>query len=223
MDARAIFVEPVKAMFVRLANFIPVLLGVLLVLLLGWMVARILQELLVKALKALRVDDVSERAGLETILQNGGVRYSLSELIGVFLYWLVMLAALVVAMNALGLTVAAELLDRVLLYVPSVLAGVIILILGSFFAAMLGSVVQTVSANAGVHQARLLGQITRIVLMVFAIEVALEKFIGMTPLHIQLNIVIAAAAFGTALAFGLGCKDLAGRWMTETIEKLRRG
>lgn len=224
MDAQAMFVEPVRAMLTRLGSFLPTLLGALATLFVGWLIARILQELVVKALKAIRlVDELSQRIGLEAILDKGGVTYSLSELLGVFVYWIAMLATLMVAVNVLGMTVAAELLDRVLLYVPNVLAGVIILILGSFFAGMLGSLVQTVSANAGIRRAKVLGQVTRVVLVVFAIEVALEKFIGTTTLQIQLNIVIGAIAFGTALAFGLGCKDLAGRWMSEIVEKFRRG
>jgi len=223
MDAQVMFIDPVKALLARLASFLPVLIGALLILLVGWLVARLLQQVLVKALKTLRVDELSRQTGLADILPKGAVPHTLSELTGVFVYWLVLLAALVASVNTLGLTAAAELLDRVLLYVPSVLAGMIILILGSFFASLLGSLVQTVSANAGIHQARLLGQVTRVALIVFAIEVALEKFIGTTTLHTQLNIVIAAVAFGAALAFGLGCKDLAGRWVADAVEKLRRG
>lgn len=223
MDAQTILVDPLRILFARLASFVPVLLGALLILLVGWLAARLLQELLVRALKAIRVDDLAQRAGLGEILRKGAVSYTFSELIGLFLYWLVLLGALVAAVNALGMTATAELLDRVLLYIPNVLAGVIILILGSFFAAMLGSLVQTVTANAGVKQSKTLGQLTKVVLVVFAIEVALEKFIGMTILHTQLSIVIAAAAFGTALAFGLGCKDLAGRFAAELVDKWRRG
>lgn len=223
MDAQTILVDPLRILFARLASFVPVLLGALLILLVGWLAARLLQEVLVRALKTVRVDDLARRAGLSEILRKGAVSYSVSELLGVFVYWLVLLGALVAAVNALGMTATAELLDRVLLYIPNVVAGVIILILGSFFAAMLGALVQTLTANAGVKQSRGLGQITKVVLMVFAIEVALEKFIGMTTLHMQLNIIIAAVAAGTALAFGLGCKDLAGRFAAELVDKWRRG
>ncbi|MBI4227248.1 MAG: hypothetical protein HY600_03115 [Candidatus Omnitrophica bacterium] len=223
MDAQAILVDPLRILFARLASFVPVLLGALLILLIGWVVARILQEVLVRALKTVRVDDLAERAGLGAILRKGAVSYTFAELLGVFVYWLILLGALVAAVNTLGLTATAELLDRVLLYIPNVVAGVIILTLGGFFAAMLGSLVQTVAANAGVKQSRGLGSVTKVVLMVFAIEVALEKFIGMTTLHMQLNILIAAVAAGAALAFGLGCKDLAGRFASDIVDKWRRG
>lgn len=223
MDAQAVLIDPLRILFARLASFVPVLLGALLILIVGWLAARILQEVLVRALKTVRVDDLAEKSGLASILRKGAIGETFSELLGVFIYWLVLLAALVAAINALGMTATAELLDRVLLYIPNVVAGIIILILGSFFAAMLGSLVQTVTANAGIKQSKGLGSITKVVLMIFAIEVALEKFIGLTTLHMQLNILIAAVAASAALAFGLGCKDLAGRFVAELVDKWRRG
>lgn len=223
MDVYAIVVDPLKAMFTRLYSFLPVLLGALLLLLVGWIAARIIQQIVVKGLKAVRIDDLARQAGFSDILGKGAVPHTFSELIGVFLYWLVMLSALVTSVNALGLNAAAELLERLLSYIPSVLAGIIVLVLGIFFSAMLGSLVQTITANAGIKQARLLGQLTKVVVVIFSIEVALEKFIGTTTLHVQLNIIVAAIAFGTALAFGLGCKDLAGRFASDLTEKLKRG
>lgn len=223
MNMQTILMDPLRSLFERLYLFLPHFLGAILILAIGWVVARILHDLLVKTLKSLRVDEFLSRAGVHDILSKGGVTYTVSGLMGLFLYWLILLIALVAAMNALELTVAAELLNRIVLYIPSVLEGIIILIMGAFFASMVGSLVQTVTANAGIKHGPMLGQVTRVVIVVFAIEVALEKFIGITTLHTQLNIVIAAVAFGAALAFGLGCKDLAGRYMEELVEKFRRG
>ncbi len=223
MDLQLMVVDPMKAMVVRLVSFLPYLLGAVLVLLVGWIAARVLQGLLVRALKKLGIDQLARRVGVEAFLERGAVGHTTSELLGIFLYWLIMLVALATAINVLGLTATAELLDRILRYIPEVVSGIIILILGTFFASVLGTLVQTVTATAGIKQAHLLGQVTRVVLVLFAVEVALEKFIGTTILHTQLTVLLAAAAFGTALAFGLGCKDLAGRFMEEMIERFRRG
>ncbi len=222
MDVQVTVVEPMKMLFTRLAVFLPSFLAAIAILIIGWLVARVVKELVVKGLKVVRLDEASRRTGLEEILAKGSVGHSLSELIAIFLYWMVLLVALIGAANALNLMAVAELLDRILGYIPSVVAGVVILIIGSFFATMVGSLVQTVTANAGVKQARGLGQVARVMIIIFAIEVALEKFIGLTTLHRQLTIIVAAFAFGAALAFGLGCKDLAGRFVSDLVDKLKK-
>ena len=214
--------DAARAVFLRVADFIPTLVGAILILVVGWLLAGVLQRVLVQILKGVRLDDLAETARISDILQKGDIKYSLSELLGVFLYWLVILATLLAGLNVLGLTIAAELLEKVISYVPSVLAGVIVLILGLFFSTLVGSIVQTTAANAGIGQARGLGQITRVVVILFSSVVALEKFFSSVIVQTTFTIVVAAIAFGLALAFGLGCKDIAGKYVGDFIDKVRR-
>ena len=105
---------------------------------------------------------------------------------------------------------------------PDVLAGIIVLVLGLFFGSLVGGIVQTAAANAGIGQAKGLGQIARMVVIIFASVVALEKFFRSMVIQTTFTIVVAAVAFGAALAFGLGCKDIAGKYVSEFIHKIQR-
>ncbi len=214
--------ESMKAFCARVGDTLPRLFGALLIVVLGWIVAGWLQRLFVQALKALKLDELAQSIRVNEILHRGEIRYSLSELLGVFLYWLVLLATLLAALNALGLTIAAELLERVLSYMPNVVAGVIVLVLGLFFATLLGGLVQTAAANAGIGQARGLGQIARVAVIVFTAAIAMEKFFSSMIIQATFSIVVAAVAFGTALAFGLGCKDIAGKFVGDVIDQFKK-
>jgi len=126
---------------------------------------------------------------------------------------------LIASLNALQLTTAAQLLEQVFTFLPNVVAAIFILIVGVFASAFLATTIRTAASNAGVTQAHLLGQVVQAVVIVFASVAALQQ------LQIQLVgeaflIVLAAVCFGLALAFGLGCKDLAGRWVGDLIEQL---
>lgn len=213
--------ESVKAMFIRVGSFLPSLLGALLILVIGWVVARIAKTALERILRVLPLDDLARKIGVSDVLHKGEVKFQLSELLGLALYWLVVLATLLAALDALGMTVAAEVLERVLAYVPSVLAGVIVLVLGLFFSTVIASVVQTAAANAGMSQAKGLGQVARMAVVIFAVVISLEKFFSSVIIQQTFAIVLASVAFGTALAFGLGCKDIAGEMMSDFIRKVK--
>ena len=215
--------ESVKAMLTRIACATPRLAGALVILIMGWLIARAVKWAVVKALKAVPFDDFARKLHVADFLQKGEVRYQLSELIGVTVYWLILLAFLLAGLDALGMTVAAQLLEKVLDYVPQVLAGVIVLILGLFFATVVGGVVQTAAANAGISQARALSQIARVAVTIFAVAVALEKFFSSMIIQTTFTIVLTAVSFGFALAFGLGCKDIAGRAVSDFLDKIRGG
>ena len=222
MDWSAVVMEPVKEMLARIAGFLPTLIGVLVILIAGWIIAGLLKNFAIKVLKLIQLDTASEKAGLGDVLRRGGIRQTLSELIGVLIYWLIMLMVFMTALNAFGMTVAAALLDKVILYIPNVIAGVFILALGIFLSSMVGTIVRTASSNAGVTQAKFLGQLTQTIIMIFAVIITLEQLnIASSVLNLAINIILASIGLAIAIAFGLGSKDVAGKMMEDLINKVK--
>ena len=72
-----------------------------------------------KLLKLIKLDDLSQKVELDSILAKGGINIGLSDLLGIICYWLALLVTFVVALNAVGLTVAADLLQKIVLFIPT--------------------------------------------------------------------------------------------------------
>ncbi len=222
MDLETTIMEPVQAMWTRVLGFLPTLVSVLVVLIVGWMIAAVIQKVITRFLKLARLDTASEKTGIANILTKGDINYTLSEIIGVLVYWLIMLVVILIAVNALQLTVAAELLNTVIGYMPSVIASVFILVLGIFFASLIGNTVRTTAANAGVRQARSLGQATQVVISIFVFVEALKQLrIDTTLIDLLIKTVLAALALGVGLAIGLGCKDMAAKHVSSLLDSFK--
>jgi hypothetical protein len=199
------------------------ILLVIVILIIGWVISKIIRTVATRTLRALKVDELSDRIELEALLEKGGIGYSFSELIGIVCYWLALLITFMVAINAVGLTIAAELLNKVVLYVPNVIAAAFILILGMFAATVLRNIVLTAANNAGLTQGKLLAKIVEVAIIAFAIFVSLEQLkIGIRITQLTIGIVLGSIGLGLALAFGLGCKDIAGKIANDFIEKLKK-
>ena len=223
MDWSVILIEPVKAMLIRAATFLPTLIGILVILIVGWIVAAILKGVVVKLLKTIQFDVASEKSGLSDILRKGGIKNTLSELMGGLIYWIVMLLVFMAALNALGMTVVAALLDKVILYIPNVIAAIFIISLGIFFASIIGSIVMTASMNAGIKQGKLLSQVTQTVIVIFAAIMTLEQLnIATTVLTTTITVLLGSMGLAIAIAVGLGSKDIAGKLMQELLDNLKR-
>jgi len=221
-ELKLLLVEPAKVVIAQIGQFLGNILLVLFILLIGWLIGKLIKLLATKLLKSIKVDDLSERIELDDLLSKGGIPYTLSELIGIVFYWLTLLITFVMAINALGLTFANDLLNRVVLYIPVIVAGVFILILGMFAATMLKNIVLTAATNAGLSQAKLLAKLVEVAVVVFAVLISFEQ-LGIAPRLIELIVSIILASFGLAfaLAFGFGCQDIAKKFLGDTIEKLR--
>ena len=219
---QVVLLEPAKTVLSQISQFLVNVLLVVVILLIGWIIAKIIKTLVTKLLRAIKLDQLSDQINLDGVLAKGGISYSLSELIGVICYWLAVLITFVVAVNAIGLTVAADLLNRVVLYVPNIIAAVFILILGMFVATLLSNIVKTAANNAGVSQAKLLGKIVEVVVIIFALVITLEQLgIATKIIELAITVVLASLGLGAALAFGLGCRDLAAKYISELIESIK--
>ncbi len=222
MDWNAVVMTPVAEMLVRLAGFLPTLLGVLIILIVGWIIAGVLKSLVIKVLKLIQLDSASEKAGVGDALRRGGIRQTLSELIGTLIYWFVMLLVFMSALNVLEMTVVASLLDKVILYIPNVIAAIFILALGIFFSSMIGTIVRTASSNAGISQAKGLGQLTQVFIMIFVVIMTLQQLgIEASILNLAISIVLASIGLALAIAVGFGSKDLAGKMMQDLVNKVK--
>ncbi|MBI3083936.1 MAG: hypothetical protein HYY90_06185 [Candidatus Omnitrophica bacterium] len=217
---QTLIVQPVQSLVNQLMAFLPTLLGALLILLIGWLIAEAVQSLIVRILKTIGLDKLADQTQLSAVFAKGGIKQKLSELIGGIVYWLLMLAVVMIVFNALQLTVAAQLLQSVVTFLPNVIAAVFLLIVGIFAAAFLATTVRTAAGNAGIAQAAAIGQLVQIVVVIFAAVAALQQlkipFFGEVFL-----IILGGLSLGCAIAFGLGCKELAGRWVSELIEQFQ--
>ncbi|MDD2679264.1 MAG: hypothetical protein PHO03_00475 [Candidatus Omnitrophica bacterium] len=220
---QVVLLEPARSVLAQIGQFVTNVLLVLIILIVGWVISKIIRTIVTKGLRMVKIDELSDRIGLEALLEKGGIGFSLSELIGIICYWLALLVTFMVAINAIGLTIAADLLNKVVLYIPNVIAAIFILILGMFAATILRNIVVTAANNAGLSQGKILAKIVEVVIVIFAVFVGLEQLnIGIRITELTLGIALASIGLGLALAFGLGCKDIAGKFLDDFLDKLKK-
>lgn len=224
MDRLALIVaDPVKAMLIKVWSYVPTIFGAIIILVVGWIIAKFIEAIVVRALKAARLDAVSDKAGVANMLAQGDIKWTLSELIGVIIYWVVMLSVLAAVLNILNLTVAGDLLSRMVAYIPNIIVAIFVLVLGSFLASFIAGIVRTTASNAGLGNAKLLAKITQSVLIIFAVIIAIEQLnIATAFIAFAVNIILASIGLGAAIAFGLGCKDIAAKAMSDLINKVKK-
>lgn len=221
---RSVLIPPVKMVLTQVGLFVSNVFLVIIIFLLGWLVSEyIVKTGVTKFLKIIKVDNLAKRAELDSILAKGGITIELSDLVGIICYWLSLLVTFVVALNSVGLTVAAELLQKIVLFIPNIIAAVFILIVGMFAAVLVRNIVKVAANNAGISEANLVSNICEIGILVFTVAIALEQLqIGTKIIDMTIGIILASFGLGFALAFGLGCKDIVGKSVGEFLTKIKK-
>ncbi|MFP3927820.1 MAG: mechanosensitive ion channel family protein [Desulfobacteraceae bacterium] len=209
-----------NAFATKITAFLPELLGAVIVFVVGWLAARLVRMTVVKLLKVVRFDSATQRTGVQEFLDKGGMTKTSSEIIGTLVYWFIMILVIIASLDALGLPIVSDLLNSIFLYIPNVVAAIIVIILGLLVGNLLSAVVRTAASNAGFGNAETLGKIASYGILFFAGSIALNQLgVGQEIVVSAFKIAFGAAAFGLALAFGLGGRDLAGESLRKWLKR----
>jgi len=213
-----VMLEPVRGFLQQIGAYMPRLGVALGVLFAGWLVAKAVRFSIVKALRALNFPVLTERAGVDGFLQQGGTEKDTTELVGWIAYALALLVSLIIAFNSLGLTQVTDLLGKTLMFVPRVLVALLVVVFGSYFARFVGNSLQSYCRGAGIGDAELLGRVARYAILTFVVLLAIDHLdLGGGLIQQTFLILLAGVVFGLALSFGLGGRDRAAalleRWL----------
>ena len=216
MDRFEVMLEPVRVFLRQVGDFLPRLALAAIVLLAGWILAKMVRFAISRGLRAVNFNVLTERSGMDGFLHDGGVAADTTEILALLFYWLVILAALVIGFNLLGLTYITDLLGRVVLFVPRVMVALLILAFGAYFARAVGGAVSAYCRNVHLQDAELLGRIAQYAIITFVVLIALDQVsVGGDIVRQSFLILLAGVVFALALAFGLGGKE----WAAEFLER----
>jgi Conserved TM helix len=216
MQSIDMLLETTREFLHQLAALLPRLTLALAVVVLGWLVAKAVRFAVERALRAINFHVLTERAGTDNFLQQGGLRGDTTTLFGLFAYWLVMLAALIIAFNSLGVTYITDLLQRLVLFSPKILVAMLVIIFGSYFARFVGSAVHTYCVTAKVADADVLSRLARYLIMTFVVMIALSQIeVGGDIVQKTFLVILAGLMLALGLAFGLGGKN----WAAALLER----
>lgn len=200
--------------------FIPNLLGSLLLLLIGYVIATVVAKLVKTVLDKFHLDTRLRESDAHTYVERVVPGASASNGISRVVFWLIFVFFISAAIGALGIPAVSTFMNQVLAYLPNVIVAILIFVVAAL-----------VSGAAAAGAAKLLGdtptgKIAATVIPALVMVIAL--FMILNQLQIAPEIVtiafaatMGALALGTALAFGLGGKDVAGRILEDAYTSSR--
>jgi len=194
-------------------NFLPGLLTALILFIIGWIIAVALGKIVEQIIRGIKADQALEKLGFKSIMDKAGLKLDTGRFFEELVRWFIILVALMVAVDILGLSQVTMLLQRILLYIPQVIVAALILLAGVLIASFLEKIVVASVEAANLKQSSFVGTLTKWFTLIFAILLAFST-LSLPAADIILTGIIAAFA----LAFGLGGKDAAA----ELINKLKK-
>lgn len=215
-------VTSLSDLWAQFISFLPNLIAALVVFFIGWAISIAVGRLIEKVLVVLRVNSAFESIkGLQKAVEQGGLRLNVPRLVGEIFKWFLIIVTLLAATDILGLQDVSKFLMSVLLYVPNVIVAALILVIAAVLANFVYRTVLASVEAAGFTTGGMVAAISKWSIIVFGLFAALLQ-LGVATALIQtfLTAFFAMVALAGGLAFGLGGKDTAAKWLRKAEHDL---
>jgi hypothetical protein len=203
--------------FVRaIFDFIPNLLGAILLLIIGKFIAKYLRKGIEKLLELCKVETISAKVGVSEAMKSLGLNIKVVEVFGILAYWVIYLAFILAAIEALGVQTISDIVTKLIAYIPNLIAALIVLLVGITAANFIKN------AISHIKHGLVLGKLAYIVIIVFVSVSALEQIgIEISFFTDNIKIIIAGIALGLGLSFGLGGQERAKKSIDKFLDKTK--
>lgn len=200
----------------ELIVWLPRLLGALLLLLIGSFIARAISSLLQRFFDRLNIN-----GHIHQVFGGSFIKKAIpdpNQLLARITYWIIMLGVFSLAATVLELETVNRFISAIYGYLPQVLAAALIFIVGSAVAAGVTSLVRDTMGDT--HTGKLLESIAPAIVMALTTFMILDQLgIASTIVTITYAALIGSIALGSALAFGLGGRDVAAKMLEDVYRK----
>jgi hypothetical protein len=206
----------------QLIGFLPRLIGFLIILLIGWLIARAVKALLAKALEGVGLDRALTSGSAGPYVARVMPDARPSQLIGSIAFWFLFLGAFAIAVSQLGITALDNFVESIVAYLPNVVVAILIFVLAGALAAAVGGLVSR--TLGGTATGRVAATAAPLLIMGIAVFMILDQ-LRIAPAIVQITYIalVGSVALGSAIAFGLGGRDVAARVLEDAYRSGRNG
>lgn len=197
---------------------LPALLAALIIVLAGLVVALVLRVALRRVLAATSLDRFCANVGITQVLLRAEITTTPAEITVRATFWIVLILFLLAGVSALGIEAFNHLVGAVLLYLPRLLAALVILLLGFLAASFLSRAALLAAVNAHLGSSRIVAGVVKYLIATLAFAMALDQLqIARGIVTTAFAIAFGAVMLGLALAFGLGGRDAARVFLNKHV------
>jgi len=192
-------VESINEAISDTVAFLPRLAAAIIILIIVWILGRWIGKIVSRVLDKAGLDDALRKTIVGKTIEAGGV--SLVHYFDLITRWFIYLIGIMASVNVLGIAALSAFVEKVVTYLPSLVAGIAVLVVGFIAADFIGDLIRKTGVTAGVSYIGIFSAAIKIFLYFIIITMALDQMRINTAI---LHTFATALAWGIAIAIGIG-------------------
>ncbi len=215
-----VFNASFQSLWFGFVQFLPRFLVAVVFFIIGWVLGSLIAKAFEQVFSSLKIDSFFKAIGAENFFRKAGMNLNSGYFVGQVVRWFVIIVFLLPSLNLVGLTdVSSFLSGSVLAFLPQVIIAAFVLIIAAVVSEGLSKAVLATTKAMNLKAASMFAAVAKYAVWVFAIIIALGKLGLGDYMNILFSGIVAMLALAGAIAFGLGGKDHASRFISKISEE----
>lgn len=208
--------RPASQMLNKILLVLPSLLAAVLILTIGFVVGRLISKLITKLLSGIGFDNILNKIGIS--VDPEVYKQTPSAVVGYISLILILMFSLIESFNVLGFSTVSTLIAEFIIFGAHVVFGVLIFSLGLYLSNLVGKIL---SASTMAHVGLVLIFSKFFILLISGAMALRQMGLAIEIINLAFGLTLGAIAVASAIAFGLGGKDIAEKKLDQWINKIK--
>jgi hypothetical protein len=195
-----------------MVTYLPNILAAIIILIIGYIVGKLIGGGIRKLLEKAKIGEkLSKSQLINKMLAILHITFErlIGTLIAIFFYVIFIL----VAINILGIEMLSNFVELVLLYLPNLIAGILVLLIGLVAVDWIVGFIRNTITEYKIAGAEIISLVFRVILMLVVVVITLDQWkINTSIIYTFVQPLAWGVAAAIAVAFGWGFKDIVGEW-----------
>lgn len=202
--------------------FLPNIIAAIIILIIGYIIGKLIGGGVRKLLERAKIGaKLSKNPLISRMLTILNITFE--KLIGMIISIFFYVIFILIAINILGITMLSNFVNLVLLYLPNLIAGILVLIVGLVVVEWIVTFIKNTTKEYKIPGANLIAMFFRAVLMLVIIVITLDQWkIDTSIIYTFLQPLAWGVAAAIAIAFGWGLKDIVGESGKKIVSELSK-
>lgn len=203
-------------------QFVPNLILAIVLFIIGFVLGNLIAKAFEQVFVALKIDKLFHSVGADDLFRKAGLTLNSGYFIGQVVKWFVVIIFLLPSLALVGLESIGDFLrDDVLVFLPRVIVAAFVLIIATVVSDGVSRAILAGAKSMNLSSAHMLATIAKYAIWAFAFIIALGQ-LGVAAAYMQILFtgLIAMLSLAGALAFGLGGRDAAAKFIAKVSEEV---
>lgn len=204
-----VFLHSFQTFGQKLLGAVSGILGAILILLLGWLFSKLVARGVSRLLKLVKFDVLAKKIKATELLEKANISRSPSEVIGTFVYWIVLLLVIISASDALGWTVVSQEVSKLLGLLPNVLVAIVLFVVGFHIASFVRDFIKGAASSLNLGTGKLIsGFVFYLLLVIISLTALNQAGVDTSIITNNLMLILGAILAAAAISYGIASKDV---------------